>query len=134
VIAKIGQQYRVSIISEKWRCQKASKSGHGRAHLDSSRRKRPESVVRVYSRQSLWVHAFQLVVSLAYQPADCFRVHRPVVVPTRTFLSQLLHASSNENREKTSADGLWRSLSPAGTDNLFAPSRFLRTLVLTCAS
>jgi hypothetical protein len=28
--------------------------------------------------------------SLAYQPADCFRVHRPVVVPARTFLSQLL--------------------------------------------
>jgi hypothetical protein len=31
VIAKIGQEYRVYIISEKWRCQKASKSGHGRA-------------------------------------------------------------------------------------------------------
>lgn len=26
----------------------------------------------------------------AYQPADCFRVHRPVVVPARIFLSQLL--------------------------------------------
>lgn len=30
-------------------------------------------------------HAFQLVVSLACQPADCFRVHRPVVVPAWTF-------------------------------------------------
>ena len=35
-------------------------------------------------------HAFQVVTSLTYQPADCFRVHRPVVVPAKTFLSQLL--------------------------------------------
>jgi predicted AAA+ superfamily ATPase len=35
-------------------------------------------------------HAFQVVMSLAYQPADCFKIHRPVVVPARTFLSQLL--------------------------------------------
>lgn len=35
-------------------------------------------------------HAFHVVMDLAYQPADCFRVHRPVVVPARTFLSQLL--------------------------------------------
>lgn len=35
-------------------------------------------------------HAFQLVMNLAYQPVDCFRVRRPVVVPARTFLSQML--------------------------------------------
>lgn len=40
----------------------------------------------------------------------------------------------NKTREKTSGDGLWRALSPAGTDNVLAPSHFLRTLVLTCAS
>jgi len=35
-------------------------------------------------------HAFQVVMNLPYQPADCFRVHHPVVVPAKTFLSQLL--------------------------------------------
>jgi uncharacterized protein len=35
-------------------------------------------------------HAFQVVMSLAYQPADCFAIHRPVVVPAKSFLSQLL--------------------------------------------
>jgi len=43
-----------------------------------------------FQAQTRAAHAFQLVVSLAYQPADCFRVHRPVVVPAGTFLSQLL--------------------------------------------
>jgi predicted AAA+ superfamily ATPase len=35
-------------------------------------------------------HAFQVVVNLAYEPADCFKVEHPLVVPARTFLSQLL--------------------------------------------
>ena len=43
-----------------------------------------------FQAQTQAAHAFQLVVSLPYQPADCFRVHRPVVVPAMTFLSQLL--------------------------------------------
>ena len=43
-----------------------------------------------FQAQTQAAHAFQLVVNLAYQPADCFRVHRPVVVPPRTFLIQLL--------------------------------------------
>lgn len=43
-----------------------------------------------FQAQTKAAHAFQLVTSLAYQPTDCFRVHRPVVVPARTFLSQLL--------------------------------------------
>jgi len=35
-------------------------------------------------------HSFQVVMNLPYQQVDCFRIHRPVVVPARTFLSQLL--------------------------------------------
>jgi len=43
-----------------------------------------------FQAQTKATHAFQLVMSRAYEPADCFRVHRPIVVPARTFLSQLL--------------------------------------------
>lgn len=35
-------------------------------------------------------HAFQVVMNLPYQHADCFGIHRPVVVPAKAFLSQLL--------------------------------------------
>jgi len=35
-------------------------------------------------------HAFQVVMNLPYQEADCFRIHRPVAAPAKTFLSQLL--------------------------------------------
>ena len=35
-------------------------------------------------------HAFQVAINLPYEPADGFKVHRPLVVPARTFLSQLL--------------------------------------------
>jgi predicted AAA+ superfamily ATPase len=35
-------------------------------------------------------HAFQVVINLAYEKADCFRFHRPMIVPAKTFLSQLL--------------------------------------------
>ncbi len=35
-------------------------------------------------------HAFQVVIEEPYMEADCFRRHEPVVVPARTFLSQLL--------------------------------------------
>jgi hypothetical protein len=34
-------------------------------------------------------HAFQAVMNLPYEAADCFKVHRPTVVPARTLLSQL---------------------------------------------
>ncbi len=43
-----------------------------------------------FQGQTKAAHAFQVVMNLAYQPVDCFRVHRPVVVPAKTFLSQLL--------------------------------------------
>lgn len=35
-------------------------------------------------------HAFQAVMNLPYEPADCFHLQRPVVVPAKTLLSQLL--------------------------------------------
>lgn len=43
-----------------------------------------------FQNQTRATHAFQVVMNLAYKPADCFRVHTPVVVPAKTFLSQLL--------------------------------------------
>ena len=43
-----------------------------------------------YQRQTKAPHAFQVVLNLPYEPADCFTTHRPVVAPARTFLSQLL--------------------------------------------
>ena len=35
-------------------------------------------------------HAFQLVMNLPYEAADCFKARMPLVVPGKTFLSQLL--------------------------------------------
>ena len=35
-------------------------------------------------------HAFQVVMNLPFERADCFSVKRPTVVPARTLLSQLL--------------------------------------------
>ncbi len=43
-----------------------------------------------FQSQTKAVHAFQVVVNLPYEPADCFKVRQPTVVPARTFLSQLL--------------------------------------------
>ncbi len=43
-----------------------------------------------FQAQTRAPHAFQVVMHLPYEPADCFRVHRPVAVPAKTFLSQLL--------------------------------------------
>jgi len=43
-----------------------------------------------FQGQTKAAHAFQVVMSLAYQPADCFAIHRPVVVPAKSLLSQLL--------------------------------------------
>ena len=40
--------------------------------------------------QTRAAHAFQAVMDLGFEAADCFRIHDPVVVPARTFLSQLL--------------------------------------------
>lgn len=35
-------------------------------------------------------HAFQVVLDAGYEDVDCFAFHEPVVVPARTFLSQLV--------------------------------------------
>ena len=43
-----------------------------------------------FQAQTRAVHAFQVVLNLPYEPADCFKVHHPVVVPVKTFLSQLM--------------------------------------------
>ncbi len=43
-----------------------------------------------FQKQVAAPHAFQVVTDLAYVDADCFVHHDPVVVPARTFLSQLL--------------------------------------------
>ena len=43
-----------------------------------------------FQAQTKAPHAFQVVINLPYEPADCFKVHRPLVVPARTLLSQLL--------------------------------------------
>jgi predicted AAA+ superfamily ATPase len=51
-------------------------------HLSSS--------LAYFQQQTKAPHAFQVVLDLPYEPVDCFSTHRPVVVPARTFLSQLL--------------------------------------------
>ena len=43
-----------------------------------------------FQGQTKAAHAFQAVLKLDYQRVDCFKVHRPVIVPAKTFLSQLL--------------------------------------------
>lgn len=43
-----------------------------------------------YQRLTGAKHAFQVVVDAAYVDRDCFEVSSPVVVPARTFLSQLV--------------------------------------------
>jgi len=42
-----------------------------------------------FQTQTKAAHAFQVVMNLPYEPADCFGVRQPVVVPAKTFLSQL---------------------------------------------
>lgn len=48
------------------------------------------SALVYFQSQTKAPHALQVVMNLPYEPVDCFAVHRPVVVPARTFLSQLL--------------------------------------------
>lgn len=44
----------------------------------------------IYQKQMGARHAFQVVLDGDYVNRDCFEVETPVVVPARTFLSQLL--------------------------------------------
>jgi hypothetical protein len=43
-----------------------------------------------FQAQTGAAHAFQVVLDLAYEAADCFSRSEPVIVPARTFLSQLI--------------------------------------------
>jgi predicted AAA+ superfamily ATPase len=43
-----------------------------------------------FQSQTRAPHAFQAVLDLPFEPADCFSTHRPTVVPAKTLLSQLL--------------------------------------------
>jgi len=43
-----------------------------------------------FQGQTKAAHAFQVVMNLPYEPADGFVTSRPVVIPARTFLSQLV--------------------------------------------
>ena len=43
-----------------------------------------------FQTQTKAPHAFQVVINLPYEQANCFEVRQPVVVPAKNFLSQLL--------------------------------------------
>jgi hypothetical protein len=43
-----------------------------------------------FQAQTKASHAFQVVMNLPFEPADCFTATQPKVVPAKTFLSQLL--------------------------------------------
>ena len=42
-----------------------------------------------FQAQTKAPHAFQVVMNLPYEPANCFAIRQPVVVPAKTFLAQL---------------------------------------------
>ncbi len=48
------------------------------------------SALALMQRQTGAKHAFQVVIEEPYVETDCFRYQEPVVVPARTFLSQLI--------------------------------------------
>jgi predicted AAA+ superfamily ATPase len=52
---------------------------HSHAHRSAS--------LAYFQQQTKAPHAFQVVWNLPYEPADCFKDHRPVVVPAKMFLS-----------------------------------------------
>jgi len=43
-----------------------------------------------YQRATGAEHAFQVVLDLDYETINCFEYQRPIVVPARTLLSQLV--------------------------------------------
>lgn len=51
---------------------------------------RLSATLAYYQNQLKAPHAFQVVLELPYEQADCFKVRTPVVVPARTFLAQLV--------------------------------------------
>ena len=55
---------------------------HSDTHLSPS--------LAYFKDQTKVLHAFQIVIDLPYEPVDCFKTTSPVIVPAKTFLSQLL--------------------------------------------
>lgn len=43
-----------------------------------------------FQAQTKAAHAFQVVMGLPFEAADCFRVRQPFIVPAKTLLSHLL--------------------------------------------
>ncbi|MGC8535483.1 MAG: hypothetical protein ACP5QR_08100, partial [Rhizomicrobium sp.] len=52
--------------------------------------RQPSSSLAYFQAQTQARHAFQVVLEKPFTPTDCFTRIDPVVVPARTFLSQLL--------------------------------------------
>jgi uncharacterized protein len=48
------------------------------------------SSLAYFQAQTKATQAFQTVVNLPFEPADCFQTRQPTVVPAKTLLSQLL--------------------------------------------
>lgn len=46
--------------------------------------------LEVFQKQTEAKHAFQVVLNMDYVEADCFAENKPIVVPLKTFLSQLI--------------------------------------------
>jgi uncharacterized protein len=51
--------------------------------------KTPSSSLAYFQAQIKAPHVFQVVMNLPFEQAGCFSIHRPVLVPARTLLSQL---------------------------------------------
>lgn len=46
--------------------------------------------LEIFQEQIKAKHAFQVIIDMPYVDVDCFSYHRPVIVPAKTFLSQLV--------------------------------------------
>lgn len=44
----------------------------------------------LYQQQTNAKHAFQVVIDMDYVDMDCFSYEEPIIVPAKTFLSQLV--------------------------------------------
>lgn len=46
--------------------------------------------LEVFQKKTKANHAFQVVINMDYEDVDCFSYHEPIIVPAKTFLSQLV--------------------------------------------
>lgn len=58
--------------------------------VKSGEKNRISKQLETYQRLLKTEHAFQLSMTLDYVDEDCFSIKRPIIVPARTFLSQLV--------------------------------------------